>query len=129
MSRILLIVLGVAHAATGAWALIAPHSWWLSFPGFGRHWMTPLGPFNDELVRDFGALYLVLAALVFFAAASMKREVVIAASGAVLLFSLLHMTYIIGKLHLLPTGDRIGLMSGLVLTALIAGFVSRPARG
>jgi len=127
MTRVGLLVLGVSYAATGTWALLAPHSWWASFPGFGRHWMSVLGPFNDELVRDFGALYLVLAALLLWAAVILARRAVQAAAGAVLLFVVLHTTYIIGKLHLLPAADRVGLMAGLAFTAVLSAAILKPA--
>ncbi len=48
----------------GLWALLAPRSFYDSFPGGnGMHWVSADGPYNRHLVSDVGSMYLALAAL------------------------------------------------------------------
>ena len=48
----------------GGWALLAPHGWFDTFPGGGRHWVPRrLAPTTSTSVRDFGATYLALGLL------------------------------------------------------------------
>lgn len=46
-----LLVFGVP---IGLWQQLAPRSFYDSFPGFGRTWVSPDGPFTEHLVRDIG---------------------------------------------------------------------------
>jgi len=62
--RVVLFVLAVPAAYVGGWALLAPRSFFTSFPGLGYHWLVVDGPFNAHLVRDVGALYLALLVLI-----------------------------------------------------------------
>lgn len=59
-----MFVLAVPAAYVGGWALLAPRSFFTSFPGLGYHWLVVDGPFNAHLVRDVGALYLALLVLI-----------------------------------------------------------------
>lgn len=43
----------------GAWALLAPASFYRAFP-LGRAWVAVDGPFNEHLLRDVGGLFLAL---------------------------------------------------------------------
>ena len=71
----------------GLWALLAPRSFYDSFPGGnGMHWVSADGPYNRHLVSDVGSMYLALAALTVAAlgrpaSARLKRR---RASGALL---------------------------------------------
>lgn len=57
--RTLLLALAVPAGAAGGWALFAPRSWYDSFPaGEGHTWIKALGPYNEHLSRDVGALFL-----------------------------------------------------------------------
>lgn len=115
-----LIVLGVSQGATGLWAIASPHGWWSSFPGFGRHWIRPLGPYNDELVRDFGAMYVALGALLLWTAYILERRAIQGALFAQIVFLVLHGFFVSFKLRRLSPGDRVALMGGIVLTLAIA---------
>ncbi|MEO6090747.1 MAG: hypothetical protein ABIQ18_47360 [Umezawaea sp.] len=66
--RATLLVLATTAALVGTWAYSAPEHWHATFPGFGHHWLPPLGPYNHHLVKDVGALYLALLALSLAAA-------------------------------------------------------------
>jgi len=47
----------------GPWALMFPRAFYDHFPLPGKDWVSTLGPFNEDLVRDYGALNLALAVL------------------------------------------------------------------
>ena len=55
-----LIGLAAPVVVVAGWALIAPHGWYSTFPGGGRHWVSALGAYDEHLVRDFAATYLAL---------------------------------------------------------------------
>jgi hypothetical protein len=115
-----LIVLALSQGAAGLWALASPHGWWSSFPGFGRHWIRPLGPYNDELVRDFGAMYVALSAAMVWSAFVLERRAVQAVLLAQIVFLALHAFFVSFKLSLLPPGDRAGLMGGIAATGAVS---------
>ena len=53
-----LLVLAVSALTVGLWALLVPRSFYDDFPLPGRAWVSTLGPYNEHLVRDVGALNL-----------------------------------------------------------------------
>jgi hypothetical protein len=55
---VMVSVLAASAAYVGFWALIAPHSFYRSFPIPGHHWVSTAGPYDEHLVRDVGGLYL-----------------------------------------------------------------------
>ncbi|MEA3075620.1 MAG: hypothetical protein QOF60_528, partial [Actinomycetota bacterium] len=73
---------GAGYVLVGAWALAAPQSFFDSFPGGGRHWVSVDGPFNEHLVRDVGALNLAVALVLFVAAWKGGRTLVRTAAAA-----------------------------------------------
>jgi hypothetical protein len=55
--RIVLGVLLLIALVTGLWALLAPRSFYDSFPGgSGMHWVSADGPYNRHLVGDVGSM-------------------------------------------------------------------------
>ena len=38
-----LVLVGAAQAEIGIWGVIAPHSLFSEYPGFGHHWISALG--------------------------------------------------------------------------------------
>jgi hypothetical protein len=121
--RAALVALGVPLAAIGAWALLAPHSWYEDFPGGGRHWVSALGPYNEHLVRDFGALYLGLGLLLVFAAVVLRRLLAQAALGTLLVFAVPHFVFHLSEMEALSTGDNIVNMTALGLTVLLPALL------
>lgn len=63
-----LLQLGAIQGAAAAWALIGPRSFYDSFPVGGAHWVSALPPYNEHLVRDYGASFLAIALLALIAA-------------------------------------------------------------
>ena len=101
IARVMFGLLAIAGATIGAWAEAAPHSFYRSFPGFGRHWLPPLGPYNEHMVRDFGALNLGLAAAAVVAAILLGAAAW-AAAAAWLAYSLPHLIF--HAIHTEPYG-------------------------
>ncbi len=62
--RAILLATAVVGLDVGGWALVAPGSFYASFPGLGMIWVAVHGPYDEHLVRDVGALYLGLVDVV-----------------------------------------------------------------
>ncbi|HYV59236.1 MAG TPA: hypothetical protein VFA62_04120 [Acidimicrobiia bacterium] len=105
--RVILIVLGVGNVAIGTWAAFAPRSFYDDFPGFGRHWVRVDGPYNEHLVRDFGALSLALAVVTIAAAIVLARPLVIAVAIAWLAWGVPHLVYHARHLDVFDTSDQV----------------------
>lgn len=115
----LLIALAVPAAVVGIWGLIAPAGFHATFPGGGRHWLPPLGPYNEHLMRDFAAAYLALAALLTIGALKPKMTARRAAPAVFLVFALPHFIYHVLHTEGLATGDNIVNLIALALTVVI----------
>jgi hypothetical protein len=121
-ARTLFGLLALADAAIGGWAEVAPGSFYRSFPGFGRHWLPPLGPYNEHLIRDFGALNLGLAAAALVAAIVLGAAAWTAAA-AWIVYSLPHLVF--HAIHTDPYGTFDNIANLVVLsTALVVPAVA-----
>jgi hypothetical protein len=123
-----LAVLAASGLVVGAWALFRPRSFYDSFPGFGRHWVSPSGPFNDHLVTDVGAAYLALTALAVLALVWGDLRSCRLAGIAWAVFSVPH--YYFHQRHLdgLSTFDKYAELSSLAATAIVAIWLALPSR-
>jgi hypothetical protein len=63
----------VPQLIAGVWALGFSRSFYEDFP-FGQGWVSRLGPFNEHLIVDVGALFCALAVLALFGAARVERR-------------------------------------------------------
>jgi hypothetical protein len=107
--RWLLAIVAAVAVFVGAWALSGPADWYASFPGAGHHWLPMLGPYNEHLIRDVGALYLAMAALTVGAALRPADGYLVRLTGvAWLVFSVPHLIYHLGHLEHYATIDRVG---------------------
>lgn len=125
-----LLALAAPVVLVGGWALLAPHGWFTTFPGAGRHWVSALGPYDEHLVRDFGGTYLGFGLLLGVAAILLSRQLVAAALGTSLVFSVPHFIFHIANKEQLSTGDyvvnNVLLAVGLVLSVTLLVLVLRP---
>ncbi|QMW07046.1 hypothetical protein H3H32_21615 [Spirosoma foliorum] len=103
-----LLYLGLTNAFPGAWALFMPHSFYTSFPGFGRVWVAVDGPYNEHLIRDVGGFFLALATLCFLALLTPRLVSVKATAICLLIFNAPHLLYHLQHLHMLPVIDQVG---------------------
>ena len=62
--RVLLWVLGITSIANGLWMLGGPEAWYHELPAG----VPDTGPLNSHFVRDIGAAYLTIGAMVCAAA-------------------------------------------------------------
>lgn len=130
-ARILLVALAVPVVYVGVWALFAPASFYESFPGGGRAWVSALPAFNEHLVRDVGAFYLVIATLYVWAAALADRRMITAVSLASLVFAVPHLIFHAFNLEGLEGIDQAAQMSSLALSVagpLAAALLARAPR-
>ncbi len=128
VSRIGLVLLAVSALPIGVWAVIAPRSYYDNFPGFGRAWISPDGPYNEHLMRDFGGLNLAIGIFTVCAAVWILRPMVIAAALAWMAYSVPHVAYHALNTHHYDTADQIGVLAGLLLAPVVAVVLLVAAR-
>jgi hypothetical protein len=63
-----LFLLAAGQGLPALWALAAPRSFYDDFPVGGANWVSALPPFNEHLVRDYGASFLAISLLALIAA-------------------------------------------------------------
>jgi len=109
----------VTIGAVSVWILIAPRAFYDDFPTGPSTWVSALPPFNEHLLRDFGAAGLGLAVLAALAVLWMHRRLVQAAAIAILVGSLPHLIYHLTTTGEYSTGDNIVSLTGLVLQTFL----------
>jgi hypothetical protein len=102
----------------GIWATAAPRSFYAHFPGWSS-WVSPLGPYDEHLVRDVGAFQLGLLAVGLFAIVTLERRVVQAALVASLVAGLPHLIYHLTATGPLSTADNVLSLAGLTAPVVI----------
>jgi 4-carboxymuconolactone decarboxylase len=126
--RFVLLALAVPQAMSGLWALLAPRSFHGDFPGRGEGWVGTLGPFDEHLVTDVGALFVGLAFLLSFAAVSLRRGTVVAAGVSWLIFAVPHLGWHAFNLEPYTTADAIVSTATLAWTVIGGALVLFLAR-
>jgi hypothetical protein len=114
-----LVALAVLNVPVGLWATIAPHSFYADFPGWGRHWVSALGPYNEHLVRDVGALELAITVLFLLAAVWLDRRLSQAALIASFFWAVPHFAYHLTTLDRYGVGDSVANVLGLGAEVLL----------
>ncbi len=122
--RLLLGLLAAGALVVGAWALLAPASFYDGFPGFGRAWVAVDGPYNEHLVRDFGGLQLAMAVVSAAGAANGRAPIARAVGAAWLVFSLPHLAYHVAHLDLYGPVDVAGNLVALGLQVLVPSILA-----
>jgi len=128
-TRIGLAYLAVGFALVGFWAAFAPRSFYTDFPGAGRHWVSPDGPYNQHLIRDVGELNLALLVVVVAALVTLSLPLVRAALVATLVNGVLHVVYHAGHVDMFSTGDQAAIIGSLVLPVVVAVVLLATSRG
>lgn len=127
-TRVALALLVASGLFVGGWAQLSPRGFYANFPGLDRVWLTPLGPFNEHLVRDVGALDLALAALAGWAFVRPWPERVRAVGVVWSVWGILHLAYHLSTLDMFPTLENVLSIGSLTLTAIAAAtLVLAPA--
>jgi hypothetical protein len=129
IARAALALTALSAAAIGAIAAFLPRTFYDDFP-FSGHWVDRLPPYNEHLVTDVGALYLGFALVLAWAAVTLQRQLVLAASAGWIVFSLLHFAFHARHLDGFGTSDAIQELTSLALVVvlpLLAVWAARPA--
>ena len=110
----------------GAWAFFFPLAFYTSFPGFGRTWVSMDGPFNQHLVRDAGAAYLMTGALAGLGLLRPSTASPFAVGFATLFFNLPHFAYHLTHLAMYGPLDRTLNVAVLLLAVLCSAWLVAP---
>ena len=119
----ILFLLTAVAIFVGAWAYFWPMNWHETFPGFGRHWLPPLGPYNQHLAKDVGAMYLALGTLSLYTLTQFRDLRLTRLTGTIwTVFNVLHLVYHLQHLHMYSPTDKV--LNVLTLTLLaLAGLL------
>ncbi|MGP4017569.1 hypothetical protein [Saccharopolyspora sp. 5N708] len=131
IDRACLAILVAVAAGTGFWAYFAPRFWYDAFPGFGLSWLPQLGPYNEHLAKDTGAMFLALAVLSLLALWRATDVLLVRiAGGTWLVFNVLHFVYHMTMLHMYTPRDQVlnVLTLGLLIIVSAALIVPTPRR-
>jgi hypothetical protein len=91
--RVALLFLAATTLNGSLWALPFPRSFYDYFPLPGRDWVSTLGPYDEHLVRDYGALNLALGILLVATAIFPERRLTRVALIAWLGYAVPHFVY------------------------------------
>lgn len=123
-ARVVLAILSVQALMLGLWATWWPRAFYDEFPGFGRQWVLPDGPFNEHLVRDFGALNLALAVVSVMALVTLDRRLVLASGWAWIAWSVPHIVDHVRRRDVFDSpADQASAIGGLILLLALAVLV------
>jgi hypothetical protein len=115
LARAGLVVVAALQAEIAVWGLIAPHSFYASYPGAGHRWVAVMGPYDEHLVRDFAAMELGFAVLLVCAAIWFERRLVLVTGAAFLAATVPHFAYHLTTTEMLSTADNIASLGGFVI--------------
>ncbi len=72
--RVGMVLLAVPQLVIGIWAMLAPHSWYQSFPGVEPHLISADPPYNAHLATDAGIGFFCTGVGLLVAAAWGRRS-------------------------------------------------------
>jgi hypothetical protein len=100
--------------------VIAPKQYFEHFPGAGHAWVAIDGPYNEHLMRDYGALNLALGAVALCAVIFMTRELILAAGIAIVVYTVPHVVYHFAHPSRIgDTSDQFGAIGGLLFNGVV----------
>jgi hypothetical protein len=112
-------LLAIVPLFIGVWAFFAPYHFYEIFPFPGRHWISILGPYNEHLVRDYGANNLGFGVLLTAAAVLIERQIIQVALVSWLAFSVPHFIYHLMQTHHFSPFDNVTQLSSLGFVMLL----------
>jgi hypothetical protein len=126
--RAVLAAAAVPLTVVGAWALVAPSSFYADFPGVTA-WVALLPPYNEHLTTDVGGLQLGFAVLFWWAVARPSAALVRPLAVATLVWTAAHLAFHVTHLDGFGTADAVAqslaLAGQLGLPALALVLVSK----
>ena len=126
ITRVLLAYLLLTGLVIGIWACGFPSSFYDSFPGFGRVWVSVDGPFNQHLVRDTGAAALMMGAIAGLGLFRPQLAAPFAVGFATMFFNLPHFTYHMTHLGMYGPLDQVLIFGALGSTLLSSAWLMLP---
>lgn len=114
--RVAFAFLSLGGIAVGIWALFVPMSFYEDFPLPGRGWVSALGPYNEHLVRDVGAMNLAFGVLLALSGILMDLRLVQVSLVAYLVYSVPHFLFHLTNTHVYSVGDN---LANLILLGLL----------
>lgn len=127
--RVLLLVLAFLGAYVGIWAYFFTASWYRSFPGFGLDWLPVLGPDNEHLSKDVGAMYMALTVLSLSAARWPSDGRLAKVTGLTwLVFGIPHLAYHLQHLDMYNNRDKVLNVLALGLFVVAGAALLLPER-
>ena len=129
----IVVTLAVPQLVIGLWAVVAPRSWFDSFPGFDPRLVAAEPPYNEHLASDVGAGFLATGVALLVAVIWANRTGIQVALVAYAAFTLPHVIYHSTHPADSLTGfedvmNSLALASGLVLAAVFAWAVHSAGR-
>jgi lysylphosphatidylglycerol synthetase-like protein (DUF2156 family) len=118
--RVGLAVIAVPALLIGVWAAFFPRSFYDDFPGLGRVWVAPDGPYNEHLVRDVGELNLALVVVTAVAIVTLAPMLVRAVLAGWFVYSVPHLVYHLRNMEPFSTDDQVSIAASLALTPILA---------
>jgi hypothetical protein len=117
-------LLAALEALVGVWALLAPMSFYRSFPIPGHAWVSLLPPYNEHLIRDVGELLLALTVLLAAAAVNGQRLLSAVAIGAFAVYTVPHAIFHAVHLEGFSPVDAVAQTVGFALQIVVAAVVA-----
>jgi hypothetical protein len=117
--RIGLLFLAATTLNGSLWALPFPRSFYEDFPLPGRDWVSTLGPYDEHLVRDYGALNLALGILLVATAIFLQRRLTQVALVAWLGYALPHFLFHTTQAEHFSPFDNLAQLGSLGLQVLL----------
>ncbi|MFF2654145.1 hypothetical protein [Streptomyces sp. NPDC058045] len=108
-----LALLALGEGLPGAWALLRPRHFYDSYPLPGHPWVAGFPPYNEHLVRDFGAAVLALSVVLAWAACTAGPHLLRAAAVAALTLCVPHLAF-----HSAHLGRPFGVEEGAQVVSL-----------
>jgi hypothetical protein len=126
IARAALVLVGLGQAEVGVWGTLSPHGFYASFPGFGHHWVSAMGPYDEHLVRDYAASELGFAVLLICGAVWFARRVVLIAGAAFIAATVPHFLYHLTTTSMMSSTDDIASLGSFALElAAVAAVMAR----
>jgi hypothetical protein len=116
-------ILATLQGVVGVWALLAPVSFYTSFPIAGHGWVALLPPYNEHLIRDVGEFSLALTVVLATAAVTGQRQLSVVAICALAVYAIPHAVYHALHLEGFSTAAAAAQMAGIGLQLVLVGGV------
>ena len=114
-----LLILAATMIGTGCWALLFPLAFYDDFPLSGWGWVSTLDPYNEHLVRDYGAMNLALSFLLVSAAVFHERRLSRVALVTLLVFAAPHFAFHLTQTHHFSPFHNLAQLGGLGFQILL----------